>query len=557
MSLYDQHPDDFFQRYEQLNTPEVHGNWLSLLPSTQLLVLDVGAGSGRDAAWFANQDHEVVAVEPADALRQRARKRHPSPRIQWLDDRLPALERVHNLDYSFDVILLSAVWMHVPPSDRKRAFRKLTELLKPGGHLVITLRSELPDDTRTTYEASTDGLREFSRSFALELLDSAHSDDQLGRDLRWSSTVFRLPDDGTGALPLIRHVLINDSTSATYKPALLRSILRVADNAKGAVLDETRDHVEIPLGLVALYWLRMYRWLILDRGYDQMPQGNGSPAFENEHFRFLGQLSESDLRLGQRFTGPAARHLIESFRSVRDTIREGPAHFITYPGTSDQIFRYKSGHIRSSEEVTLDLDFFESVGRLCIPRHVWEALARHASWIEPSILSRWVELMETYDGTTSPGAYRTALAWPNVEHSTQEVRKLARRLQETSALYCVWSGRRLKGRYEIDHCFPFQHWPNNHLWNLLPTTPPLNQSKSDRLPSATQLEDAAERIQDWWHRAYQQTDYEPQFYEEASAALPLSSTDSSTLDTLLTGLRRQRVRLRTDQQIAEWSAPSI
>lgn len=28
---------------------------LSLLPRTQLLVLDVGAGSGRDAAWFAGR----------------------------------------------------------------------------------------------------------------------------------------------------------------------------------------------------------------------------------------------------------------------------------------------------------------------------------------------------------------------------------------------------------------------------------------------------------------------------------------------------------------------
>ncbi len=30
--------------------------------------------------------------------------------------------------------------MHVPPSDRSRAFRKLITLLKPGGFLAITLR---------------------------------------------------------------------------------------------------------------------------------------------------------------------------------------------------------------------------------------------------------------------------------------------------------------------------------------------------------------------------------------------------------------------------------
>lgn len=554
MSAYEQRPDNFFRQYERLDTAEIHDDWLSLLPNTQLLALDVGAGSGRDAAWFADHDHEVVAVEPEDALRHRAQEVHPSPRIQWIDDQLPALETVHDLDYQFDVILLNAVWMHVAPSERNRAFRKLTELLKPGGHLVITLRSEPPDDDRKAYETSTAELRDLSHSFALEYLDDAQSDDRLNRDVRWTSVIFRLPDDGTGALPLIRHILINDDTSATYKPALLRSILRVADNAKGAVLDETRDYVEIPLGLVALYWLRMYRWLILDRGYHQMPPGNGPPAFDDEHFQFLRRLSESDFRLGRRFTGAEARHLIETFRAIRDTIREGPAHFITYPGTRDQVFEYGSGHIRSSDAITLDLDFLKTVGTLRVPRHVWDALARHASWIEPSILSRWVELLENYDGTASPGAYRDALSWPNVEHSTREVRELAAQLQKSGGtLYCVWSGKRLNDGYDVDHCFPFKHWPNNHLWNLLPTASRINAKKSDRLPSAQQLEAAAERIQHWWHRAYQQTDYEPRFYEEANAALPLASGDTPSLDDLLTGLRRQRVRLRTDQQIAEWT----
>ena len=479
---------------------------------------------------------------------------HQSPRIQWLDDELPALNAVHDLDYTFDVILLNAVWMHVPPSVRKRAFRKLTELLKPGGHLVITLRSEPPDDDRTAYETSTVELRDLSHSFALEYLDDTQSDDQLDRDLHWTSAVFRLPDDGTGALPLIRHILINDNTSATYKPALLRSILRVAENAKGALLEETRNYVDIPLGLVALYWLRIYRWLILDRGYYQMPPGNGTPEFDDEHFQFLRRLSESDFRLGRRFTGPEAQHLIETFRGIRDTIRDGPAHFITYPGTRDQVFEYRSGHIQSSDEITLDLEFLKAVGTLRVPRHVWDSLARHASWIEPSILSRWVELLENYDGTASPGAYRDTLSWPNIEHSTREVRNLATRLRESGEpLYCVWSGKRLGDGYDIDHCFPFKHWPNNHLWNLLPTTPQLNAKKSDRLPSARQVEKAAKRIEDWWHRAYQQTDYETRFCEEARAALPLQSDSDAALSDILTGLRRQRVRLRTDQQIAEWS----
>jgi len=45
--------------------------------------------------------------------------------------------------------------------------------------------------------------------------------DQQGRsDVSWTGVALRLPDDGTGALPLLRHVILNDQKSATYKLAL-------------------------------------------------------------------------------------------------------------------------------------------------------------------------------------------------------------------------------------------------------------------------------------------------------------------------------------------------
>jgi hypothetical protein len=81
----------------------------------------------------------------------------------------------------------------------------------------------------------------------------------------------------------------------------------------------------------------------------------------------------------------------------------------------------------------------------------------------------------------------------------------------------------------------------------------VNSGKSDSLPSARQLYEAEGRIREWWNQAYRRTGYESRFFEEAHVALPLPSDETKSLDDLLTGLRRQRARLRTDQQIAEWS----
>jgi 2-polyprenyl-3-methyl-5-hydroxy-6-metoxy-1,4-benzoquinol methylase len=60
--------------------------------------------------------------------------------VTWLDDALPNLEKLRALGLQFDLILMSAVWVHVPPPARELAFRIVSKLLKSSGILVITLR---------------------------------------------------------------------------------------------------------------------------------------------------------------------------------------------------------------------------------------------------------------------------------------------------------------------------------------------------------------------------------------------------------------------------------
>jgi len=44
---YNQRAQEYTDAYESVETTDVHEDWLSLLPDTRLLVLDIGAGSGR------------------------------------------------------------------------------------------------------------------------------------------------------------------------------------------------------------------------------------------------------------------------------------------------------------------------------------------------------------------------------------------------------------------------------------------------------------------------------------------------------------------------------
>ena len=125
VSWYNSNASRLAGAYEAV-PPTGNRDWLAdLLPRPPAVVIDVGAGTGRDASSFATAGYEVVAVEPSSGMRAEAERLHHSPRIRWLSDSLPALTTISRAGIAADVVSLSAVWQHVPPADRPRAFRKL------------------------------------------------------------------------------------------------------------------------------------------------------------------------------------------------------------------------------------------------------------------------------------------------------------------------------------------------------------------------------------------------------------------------------------------------
>lgn len=124
--------------YEARSFDEAHPGIVALIPQGPLRVLDIGAGTGRDAGWFATRGDTVVAIEPTKEMREGAMVLHPSANITWIDDGFPDLAGVAGR--IFDVVWMSAVWMHFDAYERAAMFPLVAARVAPGGALMMSLR---------------------------------------------------------------------------------------------------------------------------------------------------------------------------------------------------------------------------------------------------------------------------------------------------------------------------------------------------------------------------------------------------------------------------------
>ena len=175
VAAYEKRSIEEFAYWRDGDFERIHSPLLEYL-KPGLSALDVGSGLGRDSLGLANHGLSVTAVEPwAEALAT-SKKEMQHPEIQWVSSHLPRLVLPGDVRNNFDVILLSASWMHVPRKLRRLSMHRLAELLAIGGKLAISIRCPV-DNNRGQFEATAVEARLLATEFGLKCLYDWRFDD--------------------------------------------------------------------------------------------------------------------------------------------------------------------------------------------------------------------------------------------------------------------------------------------------------------------------------------------------------------------------------------------
>jgi SAM-dependent methyltransferase len=463
-------------------------------------VLDIGAGTGRDASRLLNLGIDVRAVEPSAEMRARALAKHPDLEGRLFGGSLPR-DLPGPVSGKYHGVILSAVLMHVPDSEIFDAAFTVRDLLCDDGKLLVSVPTER-GDVAAGQDRDMHGRLMVLRSAAhvtllferlgFTLESEWHSADRAGREgYLWTTLFFRYSGVSPRPIDRIESILNADRKVATYKLALLRALCDIALTAYSSVQWEAGGRVGIALDDIAERWIRYY-WPLIESPVF-LPQINGESkgakpiAFRTAldglitYYRRRGGLPMFLRGAANGSLAPAPRALNSAaLKKIESAIVKGPVKF--------------AGGALGTREFSFD----SSTRTILIDAHLWRELSLMGHWIRDAVILRWGEMTSRLSGDeVGVGRVLDLLLKTNDPlRADQYVRDI---YAAQESLECVWTGRSLGSGFDVDHAIPFALWQDSSLWNLFPASKAVNNAKRDKLPTRAVVRKREEAIVGCWN----------------------------------------------------------
>lgn len=141
LDFYDTNAVSVTEAYEQVEFAGVLRSLIPYFPETGRL-LEIGAGSGRDAVFWLNRGYDVTAIDGSHAMLEEASARHPQLNGRITHHVLPAA--LPFVDCSFDIVVSMAMIMHLAASDLPPVYSDIARVLAKGGICAYSVNTARP-----------------------------------------------------------------------------------------------------------------------------------------------------------------------------------------------------------------------------------------------------------------------------------------------------------------------------------------------------------------------------------------------------------------------------
>lgn len=196
LETYNQTAGKLADIYNAMSSSEVLPGLEECLPDPKgknLWALDIACGSGRDAKWLAQKGFHVIACDGAPEMIKLAEEKQAHERVNYLVDLMPKLENVRATGQKFDVITISAAWMHLDKVERKQMFGTLCDIANEGALAYISLRQGPSPADRPMFSVTVEELEELAEKEGKILKNAGTAEDKQNRDgVSWSYVTLRM-----------------------------------------------------------------------------------------------------------------------------------------------------------------------------------------------------------------------------------------------------------------------------------------------------------------------------------------------------------------------------
>lgn len=191
LNYYNRKSLDVAKRYESADVTRLHDFLVSgLKPGGRLL--ELGCGSGRDAAFMTSQGFKVLATDGSAAMVEQAKRHHPELAKHTAHLKLP--DGLSNESGPYDGIYAVAVLMHLPIKEIEKTLFKIHSRLAAKGRFIFSVPARRHDVTANEFDAkgrrftalSPDEWTKLCQKCNLRIIRTMMSNDGLGRGaVRW------------------------------------------------------------------------------------------------------------------------------------------------------------------------------------------------------------------------------------------------------------------------------------------------------------------------------------------------------------------------------------